>query len=172
MAVVGIGIVILGIIAQPSSASRVNNLFLITIEVLPFPLALIGAILLKSKNNKYSAPLLAVLAGITFGATGLISRIINLSSFSFRQIFHVIILSLLTYGVLGAIFLAAALQRDSVNKVNSILYSAELIIPSLLGILFLNDRAKSGMWSLMIIGFLCVLFSSIVVSLESQSEAE
>jgi drug/metabolite transporter (DMT)-like permease len=169
MVAVIIGILLLGITAQPSTINRVNRSLILAVEVSLIPIATVGLILLRSHRKHSSALLLALLAGLTFGATGLLARAIHFPSHDFGLFFQVPVLSLGICGILGTFFLAAALQRADITIVNGILYSSELSIPSLLGILFLGDRARNGLWLLMMTGFLCVAVGTILLALKARS---
>jgi drug/metabolite transporter (DMT)-like permease len=157
----------LSFVAKPSGAGHVSRTFSILLKLMPIALGFIGYILLKLEDKKYVALALAALAGICFGATGLIARVIQFDHFNFKSIFQIYVLSLIVYGILGAIFLAAAMQKESINRINCALYSVELIVPSLIGLLFLQDKAKSGLWPVMVISLLVVVAATIVVALDS-----
>ncbi|HUA12911.1 MAG TPA: hypothetical protein VL989_00185 [Candidatus Sulfotelmatobacter sp.] len=167
-----VGIVMLGISAKPTQASHVNHVFILCIELFTIPLAIAGVSILKNAANGYSGIVLAAFSGITFGMTGIISRFVRFDSISSKYLLQLPVIALIAYGLMGMMFLAAALQRDNVNRVNSLLFSAELVIPSVLGILFLGDRVKDDLWPVMIVGLLLVVAGSIVVSLNTKLEAE
>jgi hypothetical protein len=165
-----IGIILLGFIAQPSTTYVVNHYFIRSLEIFPALLAIVGVTWLRSETNKVSALALAVCSGLAFGATGIIARVINLAHFNLHTVLQPLIVSLIAYGVLGMIFLAAAFQKDTINRVNSALYSSELIIPSLLGILFLGDRVRHGLWLPLIAGFLCVIIGTISIAQDNAKQ--
>lgn len=158
------GIILLGFIAQPSSTHSVNHHFVQVLEIFPVVLAIIGAIWLRSKLARPAAAVLAICSGLAFGATGIISRVINISHLDLHTIAQPLVVSLIAYGILGMIFLAAAFQKDTINRVNSMLYSSELTIPSLLGIVFLGDRSRHGLWELLIIGFMLVIIGTMTIA--------
>jgi hypothetical protein len=162
------GIIMLGVSAKPTSAKNVNHLFILSIELLVIPLGIIGLSVLKSVKNDYSGIILAAFSGLTFGITGIISRFIQFNSFSIKYLVQLPILVLILYGILGMVFLAAALQRDNINRVNSLLYSAELAIPSILGIIYLGDQVRDELWPIMILGLILVTFGSIAVSMHTE----
>ena len=166
-----VGIILLGITAEPSTARAVNRSFTLGIEWAPIPMAIIGAGLLKARGRRYGALLLALLAGLAFGGTGVIARFIEVTSFGVQDIFQPLVLSLVAYGALGMYLLPAALQRDSVNRVNGMLYSSELAVPSLLGIAFLGDRARAGTWPFMLAGFVFVAAGTILIARDGQQPA-
>lgn len=162
-----IGITLLGVVAQPSSVHSVNHNFVLAIEVFPVVLALVGASWLRTGNTRASALALAGCSGLAFGATGIISRIIHIYHFDLHTVVQPLALALIAYGALGMLFLSAALQKETINRVTSTLYASELALPSLLGILFLGDSARGGLWPLVAAGFLCVIIGTVAIAQDS-----
>lgn len=164
IALVMAGIVLLGLVAQPSSVHSVSHHFVVILEVFPVVIALIGAGWLRMDHTQRTASALAICSGLAFGATGIISRIIHIAHFDLHTIAQPLVISLIAYGALGMLFLTAALQKGAINRVTSALYSSELAIPSLLGILFLGDRARHGLWVFLIVGFACVAIGTVSIA--------
>jgi drug/metabolite transporter (DMT)-like permease len=158
----------LSLVAKQSSVTNVSQFFATAVKVMPLPLAVIGYLLLKLEDKKYVAIGLAGLSGICFGGTGLISRVIHFHHP--KNVFQIYVLSLIIYAILGAIYLAAALQKESINRINCALYSTELIVPSVLGMLFLKDKAKPGLWPVMAISLVVVITATAIVALDSTKE--
>ncbi len=165
-----VGLIILGTVAQPSSGHTISQIFRIALELAPLPIGLAGLALLRTSQRKFSAFGLASLAGLAFGGTGLVARFIRLGQITPH--FLLLSISLVLYGVLGALFMAAALQRESVNKVNGMLYASELVVPSILGILFLGDRARRGLWPVLVFGFVCIVVSVTVIALDTRGSVK
>ncbi len=159
-----IGIILLGVVAEPSGPRSVSHHFVTIIEVFPVVLALTGASYLRAPHTRMTTLALAGCSGLAFGATGIISRIIHIPHLDLHTVLQPLVAALLSYGALGMIFLTAALQKDSINRVTSTLYSSELALPSLLGILFLGDSARHGLWPLVAVGFLCVIIGTVTIA--------
>jgi drug/metabolite transporter (DMT)-like permease len=162
LASIFIGLVLVSVVAKPSEAKHAGVAFKLVLELGPILLALLGIKYLKDKKSNHSALVLSALAGLTYGATGIISRLIQLNKVS--DIFQLLVISIAAYGLIGMIYLAAALQRENVNRINSIMYSFELVIPSVLGIIFLGDKVKSNDWFVMAIGVTLVVFGSLMIA--------
>jgi hypothetical protein len=162
-----VGLIILGAVAQPSSGHSMNQAFKIGLESAPVLLGILGLALLRTPQRTYSTFGLAALSGLAFGGTGLVARVIHIGHLTP----HFILLSgaLVLYGALGALFMAAALQRDTVNRVNGSLYASELVIPSVIGMIFLGDRARHGLWPVLVLGFICVIASVMVIALDTRA---
>lgn len=172
LAIIGMmmGLIILGAVAQPSSGHTMNQAFKIALESAPVLLGLLGLALLRAPQRTYSSFGLAALSGLAFGGTGLVARVIHIGHVTPH--FVLLSLALVLYGALGALFMAAALQRDSVNRVNGALYASELVIPSILGILFLGDGARKGLWPVLLLGFICVVASVMVIALDTKATSK
>lgn len=165
-----VGLIILGAVAQPSNGHTMNQAFRIGVESAPVLLGVLGLALLRAPQRTYSAFGLAALSGLAFGGTGLVARVIHVGQITPH--FILLSIALILYGALGALFMAAALQRESVNRVNGALYASELVIPSILGTIFLGDRARSGLWPVLVLGFICVVASVVVIALDTRKAAK
>jgi hypothetical protein len=55
-----------------------------------------------------------------------------------------------------------------VNRINCVLYSTELVVPSILGIIYLGDKAKPGLWPLIVISLSLVIIGTIVTALDTK----
>lgn len=162
-----IGLVLLGAAAQPSTSHTSSQTFWVAIVCAPLFIGTCGLILLKISQHTFSTFGLAALAGLAFGGTGLVVRVIYPRYITPHTV--LLLVALILYGLLGALFMAAALQRDSVNRVNGVLYASELVIPSFLGIVFLGDSAKKGLWPILLLGFVCVVLSVITIVVDSRA---
>jgi len=60
--------------------------------------------------------------------------------------------SLVAYGGLGMLLFSIALQRGSVTTTNAVLFTVETVLPTIVGLVLLGDRARDGRWPLMIVG--------------------
>ncbi len=166
-----LGIILLGTSAESSTNQAINYYFKFLVEIFPIPIAILGWSILKTPKSSYSVVGISVLSGLAFGGTGLVAKVINFNGLNLHSLFQPLILSLLAYGALGLLLLASALQRGVVNKVNSIMFATELVIPSFLGIIFLGDRASHGLWPVMVAGFAFVSAGIIIISLPSKIKA-
>jgi drug/metabolite transporter (DMT)-like permease len=163
-----IGVVILGVVAQPSAFVAPSRGFQLVVGIFVLPLGLAGLVFLRREFKKYEALSLAVLAGLSFGATGLIAKILQVSSVG--SLLHPLTISLAAYGLLGALLLNAALQRENVNRVNGTVFASELALPTLLGIWFLGDQVRPGFGFEMAFGLACVIGGTLMMALETRRQ--
>src|SRR5690606_11549965 len=78
--------------------------------------------------------------------------------------------ALVAHGALGIAFFAAALERGSVSVATASQYGAEVLVPSLVGLVFLGDRAREGRVGLAAAGFLLTLAGAVSLALASPEE--
>lgn len=158
-----IGIVAMSIIAKPSTSLHLDKTFIIYLLLLPLLFTLGGLVVLKGKKKK-EATILAGLSGISFSMTGILSRLLDHNYLNWPYYYPLIIIVLIIFAAIGALYYAAALQRSRLNQVNSVVYGIELIIPSLIGIIYLNDQVKKGTWTILILAVTLVFISVLFVA--------
>jgi drug/metabolite transporter (DMT)-like permease len=163
-----IGVTLLSVAAKPSSAIGTSNLFKLILIISPLVIAIIAAIFVRLKTTRVNSTMIALLAGLSFGGTSIVTRILNFSQLD-KQINQMLLaISLVIFGVLALVLLSIALQREKVNRVNSVVLASEVIGPSLIGIIFLGDTVRNGLWLVMIAGLVLVLAGALATSSESR----
>ena len=78
--------------------------------------------------------------------------------------------AIVPYGILGIALYAAALERGSVAVATASQYAAETLVPSLIGLAFLGDRAREGLQWMAAAGFVVTLGAAIVLTFVSPPE--
>lgn len=157
------GVIILSFVGKPGPAINSSELVKLFVIFVPVILAIFAASFVKRKKSSFTNFVIAAMTGISFGATSIASRIIIISDIK-QPIEILLAISLVLNAVFGMVLLSIALQRDRVNRVNSILLSTEIVWPSLFGILFLGDGVRNGMWLLMYVGLVLVVLGTVVTS--------
>jgi drug/metabolite transporter (DMT)-like permease len=127
-----------------------------SIVAAPVLLLAVGAIVLKVKS-RLSTFVLAGLSGAAFGGVSIIGRLLVYPNPLWMVAKNSLFLALLVYGALGVFFFTTALQRTLATVVNGVMTSAQTLIPLLVGIIFLGDTARNGLWALVWIGCLLVV---------------
>ena len=74
-------------------------------------------------------------------------------------------------GVISFLFYATGLQRGKVTTVTAAVIVGETLLPSLVGIIVLGDRPRSGMAVFAVIGFLIAVAGAIVLARFGEPEA-
>jgi len=119
-------------------------------------------------DNRKAGIGLAICAGLSWAGTGIAARVLHIPSPSWHLLFDPVALCLAAYGLLGALLFAAALQRGSVTAAAAIVFTVETVAPSLIGIAFLGDNARSGFQLVALLGFAVTVGGSIALARRSE----
>jgi hypothetical protein len=111
---------------------------------------------------------LALCAGLAWAGTGIAARVLQIPSSPSRLLIDPVALCLAAYGTLGALLFATALQRGSVTAAAALVFTVETIVPSLLGIAYLDDHARAGFAPIAALGFVATLGASITLARRSE----
>lgn len=111
---------------------------------------------------------LALCAGLSWAGTGIAARVLQMPSPPWRLLIDPVALCLAAYGILGVLLFATALQRGSVTAAAALVFTVETVVPSLLGVAFLGDRARAGFALVAALGFVATLGASIALARRSE----
>jgi drug/metabolite transporter (DMT)-like permease len=163
------GIILLGLVALALSATGdhvepVSTTVRWAIILLPLPLVLAG-ILLAKLRGRWAIVALSAISGIAFGNTSVISRIFGHVTSITTVLHSPLLYSLIVSGVLGILLFSVALQRARATVVNASMTTAQIVVPTLIGLAFLGDKIRSGRWELMVIGLIVTVIGTLVLAL-------
>jgi drug/metabolite transporter (DMT)-like permease len=161
--VVVIGLGVLALASHGESTAVATQSVKDSIVLLPIPLAVVGAAAVKLKG-KFSSSLLAALSGIGFGFVSVVGRLLVYPHPIWLIVKDPLLWSLAAYGTLGLFFFTAALQRTLATISNGIMLSTQTLIPTLVGVIYLGDTARNGLWPLVWIGCLLVASSCVFMA--------
>ncbi|MEP7054813.1 MAG: hypothetical protein ABI912_06155 [Actinomycetota bacterium] len=163
MAVLGAGLLLLALSAQPERAETASAwLRLMLVAALGAVLVLaIGAARVPAR---YAAAACAAVSGLAFTGMGVAARILVLPDPLWRVALAPVALALLGYGVIGLLLYAAALERGSVTTVTAILFAVETVLPAALGLALLGDRARHGYAVAAAAGFICTVGAALALA--------
>jgi len=137
---------------------------------------LVGGVVVVAAAGIFSAGLddrkagiaLALGAGLAWAGTGIAARVLQIPSHTSRLLIDPVALCLVAYGVLGVLLFATALQRGSVTAAAALVFTVETVVPSLLGVVFLGDRARAGFAPIALLGFVATLGASVALARRSE----
>jgi hypothetical protein len=127
----------------------------------------VGALSARIDDRKASIGL-ALAAGLSWSGTGVAARVLHVPSPAWQLVTDPVAWCLVIYGVLGTLLFATALQRGSVTAAAAIVFSVETVIPSLIGLAFLGDHARSGFTYVAVLGFVLTVGASVALARHSQ----
>jgi len=137
---------------------------------------LVGGVVVVAAAGIFSAGLddrkagigLALGAGLAWAGTGIAARVLQIPSHTSRLLIDPVALCLVAYGILGVLLFATALQRGSVTAAAALVFTVETVVPSLLGVVFLGDRARAGFAPIALLGFVATLGASVALARRSE----
>lgn len=159
----GLGLLLLAIAAQPDSAKQLPTIGVIALYVGIAVVLLIAWASTRMSGAK-SAAGLAVAAGLGFGGVGISARVLVVPTNLWHIVLDPVLWSLAIYGLISLLAFATALQRGSVTVVSAVTFAVETVVPALIGIVFLGDAARAGLWGVAIAGFILTVVSAIVLA--------
>jgi drug/metabolite transporter (DMT)-like permease len=170
LTVILVGLALLSTSAVSGHATIGSQSTRLLIEILPIPLALVG-LLFISIQGQVSALVLAALGGLSFGNTSTIGRILVYPHPLWRLGENPLLYSLIISAVLGQYLFTVALQRATATKSNAIMISLQTFGPAICGLLFFNDKIRSGFQIFALIGSVLVIIGSAATAVDESPAA-
>jgi drug/metabolite transporter (DMT)-like permease len=161
------GFALLAISARPEPAASLGSVGQWILVCGVFVVLAAGALSARLDNRKAGIGL-ALCAGLSWTGTGISARVLQIPSPTWHVLIDPVALCLATYGLLGVLLFATALQRGSVTAAAAIVFTVETVVPSLIGVTFLGDRARSGFLIVAILGFTATVGGSIALARRSE----
>jgi drug/metabolite transporter (DMT)-like permease len=145
------GLLLLAITAAPETAQPVGAAVRWVIIVAPVLIAAAGAVCVRIQKD-YAVTTMAALSGLGFGGTAVVGRMLSFELPYWRILISPLFISLVAYGLVGILLFTIALQRQRASVVNATMITFETLAPIVIGLLFLGDHPRSGLWIIMVIG--------------------
>ena len=115
---------------------------------------------------------LAVAAGLGFGGVGIAARVIEVPDPWWHLAASPVLWAIVGYGALSLYCYAAALQRGQVTSVAAVTFAVETVVPALVGLTLLGDRARDGFAPVAAAGFVVTLGASIALARHAEVGAD
>lgn len=163
------GLLILSLVAKPGTAIATSYMFKLILVLMPIAFIILGTALVKLKTSKLNSAFIAILAGLAFGATSVLTRMLIFNQIDKQLIQVFMVISIIVYAIIAMILLSIVLQREKINRINSIVTSTEVIGPSIIGIIFLGDGVRGGLWIVLVIGLIFVCTGALFTSSSSKN---
>jgi drug/metabolite transporter (DMT)-like permease len=170
LTVILVGLALLSTSAVSGHATVGSQSTRLLIEILPIPLALVG-LLFISVQGQVSALVLAALGGLSFGNTSTIGRILVYPHPLWRLGEIPLLYSLIVSAVLGQYLFTVALQRATATKSNAIMISLQTFGPAICGLVFFDDKIRSGFQIFALIGSVLVIIGSAATAVDESPVA-
>jgi hypothetical protein len=108
-----------------------------------------------------TAGALALGAGAGFGAVGVAARAFTVPSPWTGALHDPLLYAIAAHGVVATLMYASALQRGAVTTVAAVTFGVETVVPAAIGILWLGDHARAGLFPVAAVGFVVTVAASI-----------
>jgi drug/metabolite transporter (DMT)-like permease len=162
VAVVCIGLGLLGLSARSEGSAEVSS---------GLRLGLVGAVVLLGvagmsaglAPRRFRAPLLGLIAGLSFGVVAISGRIIP-SLAPVHLLTEPATYTGVVAGGMAFLFYASALQRGSITTATAMLVVGETVFPALVGILALGDRTRPGFTPVAVAGFALAIAAALALA--------
>jgi len=159
------GLVLLSFGAEPSRAHVGKSALHLIFELLPILLGALGVLCIRI-GHKISAIVLAALAGLAFGNTSTIGRILIYPHPVWKLIENPLSWALVGSAILGQYMFTLALQRATATRANASMIAMQTLGPALSGLLFFNDKIRTGFDFVVLVGALLVVIGSVLTAIE------
>lgn len=113
---------------------------------------------------------LAALGGLSFSGLGVATRALEIPGQWWQLIGDPLSWAIAAYGLLGMLLFSSALQRVPVTTATALLFGTETLVPAVIGVIFLGDRARPGFGVLAVVGFAVALVAALVLALRAQPD--
>lgn len=164
LAVLGVGLVLLTLTANPEVATRVSaasEWVILASAVIPVAVGLAGLRL----PGRWSALVVAGAAGLAWTGVSVAARGVGADALSLLLLGEPLVWAIALHGVIGTLFFALALQRGPVTTVTAMTFVLEMVVPSALGLWLFGDSVQAGDGWLAIAGFALAIGGTISLML-------
>lgn len=107
---------------------------------------------------------LAVLAGLGYSVAALGARAVTVPAEWWRVAAEPLAWAVVVAGVAGTLGYAAALGRGPVGPATALLWSVEVVVPSVAGPAVLGDAVRPGWWPATVVALVVVVVCSVVLA--------
>ncbi len=159
-----VGLALLGSSAQAGPASAVGSRagwLLLGATIIVCALLVWG---LRDRQELRASLLLSVTAGLGFGVLGVAARVIVVPHHWWQLLGDPTLWSLLVGGGLAIIGYGYALDRGRVTTVAAVTFAVETVAPALVGLRWLGDGVRPGLWPMAILGFTVTLGGCLLLA--------
>jgi hypothetical protein len=160
LVVVGAGLVLLGVSSAPAPARALTGaapwILLAGVGVM--------AIVAWRALRTTSSAAMAVTCGLAFSGQGLAERTLALPHPWWHVLGGPTPYALLGYGAVGITAYASAIARGKVTTVTGVTFAVETVVPSIIGLIALDDAARHGFALVAAAGFVATVGGAIALA--------
>jgi drug/metabolite transporter (DMT)-like permease len=159
----GAGLLLLAASARPEAAAGLAPTGQLAVLAGVVPVAVLVVVAGRLPTARAAAAF-AVAAGLGFGGVGIAARVVQVPTPWWQAAASPVPWALIGYAAAALYGYAAALQRGRVTVVAAITFAVETVVPALIGLALLGDRARAGFGFVAAIGFLLTLGAALALA--------
>jgi hypothetical protein len=125
--------------------------------------AVIGLVAARTLRGTSSAAM-AVTCGLAFSGMGLAERTLEIPHPWWHLLGGPTPYALVGYGAIGITAYASALARGKVTTVTGVTFAVETVVPSVIGLIALNDSPRPGFAAVAVAGFVATVGGAIALT--------
>jgi drug/metabolite transporter (DMT)-like permease len=152
LCVLGAGLLLLGASAAPDRPASLPRWGGWLVLALAAVVAVAGWALAR-RSGEQAGVVLGGVAGVAYGGVGVAARAVGVPHPLWHGLGDPLVLAVVAYGLLGTLLYATSLQRAPVTTATAALFAAETVVPALVGLAVLGDRARPGLAPIAALGF-------------------
>ena len=179
---VGVGVVVVGLVlvamaAAPERAEAVSSAERWGVLIATVALGVL-AVPLGRLQGAAAAASLGALAGLAYGASSVAARMLpdldldTLGADLRGLVDDPAAYALLAAGGVATLCYATALQRGTVTQATAPLVVGETLVPAIVGVLLLGDRARAGWEGVAVVGFVLAVAGALALARHGEVPAE
>ena len=163
----GVGLVAIAVSAAPGHALRTGNVFRVSMWVLVVVVAWGASRASHLRGNRGSA-VLGLMSGLSDSGLALCARAFHYHHHHpARLLVDPLALALVPFAAIGMVAFAGALQRGSASLALACQQGVVTIVPSIVGLLVLGDKARDVLIGLTIAGCVLTVVSLVLLTLRT-----
>jgi drug/metabolite transporter (DMT)-like permease len=169
--VLGTGLLLLATSAQPDQGTPLTLGLrwglLASVVVLG-----VAGMLAARRTGRWSAAVLAVLAGLAFTAVAVVARGLTVPSPLWRGLVDPGLWAIVAHGGLGMLLFTTALQRGTVTRATALTFAVDTVVPAAIGLGVLGDATRPGYGKMAAVGFVLTIAGALTLATQDMTYTE
>ena len=158
-----VGLVLLAVSSEPHSGDSLPTAWDWVVFAMALPIAGVGYLGSRIRG-RWAAPVLAFAAGLAFTCVAIAARSLDVPDPAWQILLEPTLWTIVITGILGTVLFAMGIQRGRVTVVAAVTFTTETVLPSIVGIVFMDDSVRSGFALVATAGFLVSVSGAIALA--------
>jgi hypothetical protein len=160
LSVGAVGLVMLGVSAEPSPAQPLPPGWRWLLLGMAVPVTAV-AWYTRHRGRSWATQVLAFCAGVGFCVIGVSARTLSIPNPMWRLVLEPSLWAMVVNGLAAAAVFAMALQRSGPTAVTAIMFTTNTILSSAVGLAYLDDHVRAGFVAVAATGFVLAITGAI-----------